>query len=49
MHNMEMKSSGPKYPADYRPILKFHWKTLDYGQMAHAAARQWFINLFNEL
>lgn len=49
MHNIEDEIERAEIPADYRPILKFHWKTLDYGQMAHAAAKQWFINLLNEL
>lgn len=32
-----------------REIAKYRWKTLDYGQKAHAFAREWFTALLEEL
>jgi DNA-binding PadR family transcriptional regulator len=49
LNQMNEEISRAEISASYSGILKYQLKTLDYGLMAHASAKEWFLGLLNEL
>ena len=49
LENMHEEISRMEIPESYMEILKYQLRTLDYGQMSHSFAREWFLGLLNDL
>ncbi len=49
LNQMNAELNRLEIPDEYRGILKFQLKTLDYGIQSHVFAREWFISLLKNL
>jgi DNA-binding PadR family transcriptional regulator len=49
LNQMNAEISQLEIPVEYRGILNFQLKTLDYGIQSHVFAREWFISLLKNL